>query len=62
MDWFLLAILLSSAGIQSVEILEVHSSEQTCIQRINDAKTLDPPTKINFVCCPSVCDISSLVL
>ena len=62
MEWFLLAILLSSAGVQNVEILEIHSSEKTCIQRVNDAKALDPPPKINFVCCPSVCDISSLVL
>ena len=62
MEWFLLVILLSSAGVQNVEILEVHSSEQTCIQRVNDAKTLGPPPKINFICCPSVCEISSLVL
>ena len=62
MDWFLLAVILSSAGIQNIEILEVHSSEQTCIQRVTNAKTLDPPPKINFVCCPSVCEISSLIL
>ena len=62
MDWFLLAILLSSSAVQNVEILEVHSSEKTCIQRVNDAKALDPPPKINFVCCPSVCEISSLFL
>ena len=62
MEWFLLAILLSNAGVQNIEILEIHSSEQACIQRVNDAKALDPPPKINFVCCPSVCAISSLFL
>ena len=62
MDWFLLVIVLSSVGIQNVEILEVHPSKQTCVQRVYDAESLDPPAKMNFVCCPSVCEISSLVL
>ena len=62
MEYFLLAILLSSSGVQNVEILEIHSSEQTCIQRVIDVQSLDPPPKMNFVCCPSVCEISSLFL
>jgi len=62
MEWFLLAVLLSSSGIQNVEILEIHSSEKTCIQRVIDAESLDPPPKINFICCPSVCEVSSLLL
>ena len=62
MKWLLLAILLSSSGVQNIEILETHSSEKSCIQRIIDAESLDPPLKINFVCCPSACEISSLFL
>ena len=62
MKWFLLAILLSKSGIQDVEILEVHSSEKTCIQRVLDAKALSSPSKVNFVCCPSKCELFSLVL
>ena len=62
MDWFLLVILLSSAGVQNIEILEIYPSEKTCIERVIDAKALNPPPKMNFVCCPSVCEISSLFL
>ena len=62
MKWLLLAILLSSSGVKDIEILETHSSEKSCIQRIIDAESLDPPLKMNFVCCPSICEISSLFL
>jgi hypothetical protein len=48
--WLLLAIILNTGGVESVEILAIVYSEKECIKHQNHAISQSPPENMRLGC------------